>query len=185
MKYIIAALLLIAAPVMAQPTQYETDVQKLYQVIYWPILQKVTPCLKSKFPDPVKRAACEKQHAAIGLRFSSEEQGRAEALECSRFHAGLLARNAIYKIVDDAATDPWTSWRCLAPTCNSTNQEIVAKSSVRSYVLDNNNNLYDHRMRYFIPPFYATKLGKVNPTFAVTLWNARKGQLGDILSQQK
>lgn len=157
----------------------EDKVNRLFDVIYWPILKKVTPCLKSKFPDAVKRAACEKLHAGLGLRFYKEEQGRAEALECARLHVGLATDS--YKIIDDAATDPWTGWRCLAPACNSTNQEIVAKSSVRSYVLDNNGNLYDHRRRYFIPPFYAAKLGKINPTFAVKLWNARKGQAAAIL----
>lgn len=184
MKSILAALLLIAAPVMAQTTQYEADVKKLYDVIYWPILKAVVTCSRDKYPDATARAKCEGNLANSGIRFVTEAQGKAEAREGARFHAGLLARNGIYKIVDDATTDPWTSWRCLPP-CTSTNQETVAKSSVRSYVLDNNGNIYDHRMRYFIPPFYATKLGKINPRFSVTMWQARKGQLGDILGQQK
>jgi hypothetical protein len=183
MKTILAALLVIAAPVMAQTTQYEQDTQKLFQVIYWPILQAVTPCLKAKYPDPVKLADCETRHKAFGIRFVTEAEGRREARECARLHAGLLARNKIYRIIDDAATDPWTAWRCI--TCTGTNQEDVAKRSVRSYVVDNNGNIYDHRMRYFLAPYYANKLGMVAPRFAATLWSQRKGQLGDILSQHK
>lgn len=185
-KFIFAALLGMAISAPAQTTQFEADAKRLYDVIYWPILNAVVACSRAKYPDPVKRKQCEGNLATSGIRFVTDAQGKAEAREGARFHAGLLARNGIYKIVDDAATDPWTSWRCLAPTCNpGTNQEVIAKSSVRSYVVDADGNVYDHRMRYFIPPFYATKLGKINPRFSVTMWNARKGQLGDILSQQK
>lgn len=183
-KIMIAVLLFASGIVSAQQTQYEKDTQRLYDVIYWPILHAVVACPKSRYPDATKRAGCEANVGGRGIRFVTDAEGKAEARECARFHAGLLARNGIYKIIDDAATDPWTSWRCLPP-CKSTNQETVAKSSVRSYVLDNNGNIYDHRMRYFIPPFYAAKLGKINPRFSMTMWSQRKGQIGDILSQQK
>lgn len=184
LKGLIYGLLAASLTASAQtPTQYEQDVKKLYDVIYRPIIFKVLACPEARFPDPAKRAECEASTKAVGIRFYNKAVARAEAMECARLHAGLLARNAVYKIVDDAATDPWTAWRC--PECTGTNQEDVAKRSVRSYVVDNNGNIYDHRTRYFLPPFYAKKLGLTNPRFSVTMWNARKGQLGDILGEQK
>lgn len=158
----------------------ETKVKQLYGAVYWPILHAVVACPKSRFPDPAKRAACESGLSKSGIRFVTEAQGNAEAMECARLHVGLAAGS--YKIIDDAATDPWTSWRCLAPACNpGINEEVIAKSSVRSHVVDAEGKVYDHRMRYFIPPGYAKRLGKINPRFAVTLWNNRKGQIADVL----
>lgn len=174
MRLIFAFLMLFSLPVMA----LDAVEKRLYEVIYWPIMQAVVPCSSAKIPDPVKRAECEKNVSSWGLRFPTDASGRVEAKECAKLHAGLL--RGTYKIVDDPETDPWTSWRCLPP-CTSTNQETVAKSSVRSYVLDNNGNIYDHRMRYFIPPFYAKKLGHINPRFSLTMWSARKGQAAAIL----
>lgn len=182
-KFIFAALLGLAVSAPAQTTQFEADAKRLYDVIYWPILNAVVACSKTKYPDPAKRAACEGNVSSWGIRFVTDAQGKAEARECAKLHAGLLARNQVYKIIDDAATDPWTSWRCLA--CKSTNQEEVAKRSVRTYVVDADGNVYDHRMRYFIAPFYATKLGKINTRAATAYWQANKSKLGDILSQQK
>lgn len=158
----------------------ETKVKQLYGAMYWPILHAVVACPKSRFPDPAKRAACESGLSKSGIRFVTEAQGKAEAMECARLHVGLS--NGSFKIIDDAATDPWTSWRCLAPKCNpGINEEVIAKSSVRSYVVDAEGKVYDHRMRYFIPPFYAKKLGHINPRFSVTMWNPRKGQAAAIL----
>ncbi len=181
-KGFLYALLAVAMTASAQ-TPYEKDVKRLYDVVYKPITFAVLACPDSRYPDPVKRAECEASTKSVGIRFYSKAVARAEAMECARFHAGLLARNAVYKIVDDAATDPWTAWRC--PACTGTNQEDVAKRSVNSYVLDNNGNIYDHRTRYFIPPFYAKKLGKINPRFSVTMWNNARGQIPDIIAQQK
>lgn len=181
MKFIIALMAMVS--IQANASQFEADTKKLFDVIYWPILEAVVPCTKKKIPDAVKRARCEKTSKDWGIRFVTEKEGKAEALACAKLHAGLLARNKVYRIIDDAATDPWTNWRCV--TCTGTNEEDVAKRSVRTYVVDTEGNIYDHRMRYFLAPFYAKKLGMTNPRFANTLWSQRKGQLGDILSQQK
>ncbi len=175
MRLIFAFLMLFSLPVMA----LDAVEKRLYDVIYWPIMQAVVPCSSAKIPNAAKRAECEKNVASWGLRFPTDASGRVEAKECAKLHAGLL--RGTYKIVDDPETDPWTSWRCLAPACTSNNQEVVAKSSVRSYVVDAEGKVYDHRSRYFIPPGYAKRLGKINPRFAVTLWNNRKGQIADVL----
>lgn len=182
MKGLIALLMVVCFSASAE-TQYEKDVNRLYEVVYKPILLAVLPCPESRYSTPAKRIECEKSSAEMGIRFYNKATARAEAMECARLHAGLLDRNKIYRIVNDAATDPWTVWRCI--TCKSTNQEEVAKRSVRTYVVDNNGNLYDHRMRYFLAPFYAKKLGMVNPRFADAYWGNVKGQLSDIILQHK
>lgn len=184
-KIIFGLLFAFAGLAVAQTTtltQFEIDTNRLYKIIYKPILDKVVVCTASKYPDATARAACETQARSWGYRFASQADGNAEAKECAKLHAGLLEGTREFKIIDDAATDPWTAWRCL--TCTDTNLENVAKRSVRTYVVDKAGTVYDHRMRYFIPPFYATKLGKLNPTFAVTMWNNRKGQIPDILARQ-
>lgn len=173
MRFIFAFLMLFSLPAIA----LDAVEKRLYDVIYWPIMQAVVPCSSAKIPDPTKRAECEKNVSSWGLRFPTDASGRVEAKECAKLHAGLL--RGTYKIVDDPVMDPWTDWRCLA--CKSTNQEEVAKRSVRTYVVDADGNVYDHRSRYFIPPGYAKRLGKINPRFAVTLWNNRKGQIADVL----
>jgi hypothetical protein len=184
LKGLIATLLALSLAASAQTTQYEQDVKRLFDVVYKPITFAVLACPDSRYPDPAKRAQCEEGAQKSGIRFYNKAVARAEAMECARLHAGLLARNSIYKIVDDAATDPWTAWRCLE--CKpSNNEEVNAKRSVRTYVVDNNGNVYDHRMRYFIPPFYAKQLGKINPRFAVTMWGNVRGQIPDIIAQQK
>ncbi len=91
MRLIFAFLMLFSVPVMAQTTQYEADVKRLYDVIYWPILHSAVACPKSRYPDATQRANCEQNVAGRGLRFVTDARGKAEARECARFHAGLLA----------------------------------------------------------------------------------------------
>lgn len=150
MRLTFAFLMLFSLPAMA----LDAVEKRLYDVIYWPIMQAVVPCSSAKIPDAAKRAECEKNVSSWGLRFPTDASGRVEAKECAKLHAGLL--RGTYKIVDDSATDPWSEWRCIA--CTGTNQEDVAKRSVRTYVVGPDGAVYDHRMRYFIPPGYAKKL---------------------------
>lgn len=180
MKRIIALLFVVSMSASAE-TQIEKDSALLFKMFYRDVLMNVTVCKKSQYPDPAKYEACVVRATGLGYRFPSEEIARIEARACATLHAGLLPYNG-WKIVDDAASDPWTEWRCL--TCTDTNQENVAKRSVRSYVLDAGSVVYDHRMRYFIKPNWAKALGKINPTFAVTMWNSRASAINAALKAQ-
>ena len=174
----------ITANAQTPVSQFEKDTQLLYNQFYRPLLMRVVVCLPNKYPTAAAMEACAKEAASQGYRFPSPKEANAEAMESAKLHAGLLKRNG-WKIVDDAATDPWTSWRCLPPTCNmGTNEEIVAKSTVRTYVVDADGKVFDHRMRYFIRPDWAKTLGKINPRFSVTQWNKQAASINAALAAQ-
>ena len=167
---------------MTADAQSDRDVQILFKQYYQPLLASVTFCTPAKNPTPAAMEKCVAMAKDWKHRFPSAKEADAEAMESATLHANLLRKR--WKIVDDAATDPWTSWRCLPPTCNvGTNEETIAKSSVRSYVVDEAGEVYDHRMRYFIRPDWAKALGKINTRNAVTLWNKKAQAINAALKQ--
>lgn len=131
-------------------TPYQKDVRYVFDTIYRPMLARVTGGT-----------------AAQGYRFPTRKEADAEAWECARLHAGLWPRNAVFKIVDSAETDPWKEWR---GNPNSPNANDRKKASVSTFVVrSTTNEVYDHRNRYFIPEPWATQLGFVNARFAANM----------------
>ena len=187
MNKIIFALLCvftITANAQTPVSQIDKDARVLFNQFYKPLVNNVVFCSASKNPTPAAMQKCEKQAKDWGHRFPTAKEADAEAWESARLHAGLMKRNG-WKIVDDAATDPWTAWRCLEPTCHmGTNEETIAKSIVRSYVVDADGKVYDHRTRYFIRPDWAKALGKVNTRFGVDLWNKKSAAINAALAAQ-
>lgn len=181
MKKLLFILTLCSFSAVAQQTQQQKDADTLFKLFYKDVLMKVAVCTRAAYPDSAKYDSCVSKATSNGYRFPSEEAAKKEARACSTLHAGLLPYNG-WKIIDDPATDPWTEWRCLS--CTDTNQEDVAKRSVRTYVVDASGAIYDHRMRYFIKPSWAKQLGKINPTFAVTMWNSRASTVNAALAAQ-
>lgn len=165
-------------------SQFDFDAELVFNKFYKPLLMRVVVCQPDKYRTPEAMESCAASAKSHGYRFPSPKEANAEAWESARLHAGLMKRNG-WKIVDNAETDPWTSWRCLPPSCNmGTNEEVVAKSKVRSYVVDAAGNVYDHRTRYFIRPDWAKALGKINPRFSVTLWNRQSASINAALAAQ-
>lgn len=179
--FLLALVCMFGMATASAETQMEKDSDLLFKMFYKGVLMKVTNCTHAAYPDAEKYDACVAKATSQGYRFPSEEAGKAEARRCAQLHAGLLPYNG-WKIINDPATDPWTEWRCLS--CTDTNQENVAKRSVRTYVVDAAGNVYDHRMRYFIKPNWAKQLGKINPTFAVTMWNNQASAVNAALAAQ-
>lgn len=182
-----AAFILLCAFMTADAqtvTQMDKDTKLLFNQFYKPLLASVTFCTPAKNPTPDSMAKCAEQAKTWGHRFPTPKEADAEAWQCARLHAGLLPYNG-WKIIDDAATDPWTAWRCLEPTCHmGTNEETIAKSTVRSYVVDATGAVYDHRTRYFIRPDWAKALGKINTRNSVTLWNKKSASINAALKAQ-
>lgn len=184
-KVFLALLCVFAVSVNAQTpvSQLDKDTMVLFNQFYKPLLDKVIFCTAAKNPTLTAMEKCVETAKTWGTRFPTVKESDEEALESARLHANLMRGN--WKIVDDAATDPWTSWRCLAPSCNmGTNKEIVAKSTVRSYVVDETGKVYDHRMRYFIRPDWAKALGKVNTMYGEIFWNKKKTAINAKLKAQ-
>jgi len=127
-------------------TQFQKDVKYFFDTIYRPMLAKVTG-----------------GSASLGYRFPTRKEGDAEAWECAKLHAGLLKGRM--KVVD-TAPDPWASWRGKK---NDPNPGIRKQASVKTYVVDQNGAVYDHRTRYFIPEPFATQLGFTNARWAAAL----------------
>ena len=132
-------------------TQFQRDTKNLYNSVYRGILVSVF--------DP-------KAPVSPNSRFPTRKAAEAEAWECARLHAGLLPRNNVFRIVDDAVNDPWKDWRG-KPT--DSNPEIKKRASVSTYVVKNSDDsVYDHRNRYVIKEPWAFRLGFLNPIFT---WN--------------
>ena len=101
--------------------------------------------------------------ASLGYRFPTRKEGDAEAMECARLHAGLL--DGTMKVID-TPPDPWASWRGKKADPNA---GIRKQAAVKTYVVDSNGAVYDHRTRYFIPEPFATQLGFTNARWAANL----------------
>jgi hypothetical protein len=130
-------------------TQYQKDAKYFFDSIYKPMLARVTG-----------------GSAAQGYRFPSPKEANKEAWECAYLHAGLLPRNAVYSVTD-TPPDPWASWRG-SPT--DPNLESRKKNIVKTYVVNiKTNQVYDHRIRYFVPEPWATQLGFTNARFAANM----------------
>jgi len=127
-------------------TQFQKDVKYFFDTIYRPMLAKVTG-----------------GSASLGYRFPTRKEGDAEAMECARLHAGLLRGRM--KVVD-TPPDPWKDWRGKKTDPNA---GVRKQASVKTYVVDENGAVYDHRIRYFIPEPFATQLGFTNVRWAANL----------------
>lgn len=127
-------------------TKKQRDVKYYFETIYRPMLAKVTGGA-----------------ASLGYRFPTRKEGDAEAMECARLHAGLL--DGTMKVID-TPPDPWASWRGKKTDPNA---GIRKQAAVKTYVVDSNGSVYDHRIRYFIPEPFATQLGFTNARWAANL----------------
>lgn len=127
-------------------TKKQRDVKYFFDTIYRPMLAKVTGGA-----------------ASLGYRFPTRKEGDAEAMECARLHAGLL--DGTMKVID-TPPDPWASWRGKKTDPNA---GIRKQAAVKTYVVDSNGSVYDHRIRYFIPEPFATQLGFTNARWAANL----------------
>lgn len=127
-------------------TKKQRDVKYFFDTIYRPMLAKVTGGA-----------------ASLGYRFPTRKEGDAEAMECAKLHSGLL--DGTMKVID-TPPDPWASWRGKKTDPNA---GIRKQAAVKTYVVDSNGTVYDHRIRYFIPEPFATQLGFTNARWAANL----------------
>lgn len=125
---------------------YESDVEKLYANLYWPILQKIVPSPKAP---------------KMNVRFPNASACKKEAMECAKFHAGMLYSQSglnVYKIINDINEDPWQRF-------NGFQVDQTAMRNAAGYFVVNVKTkvVYDHRVRYCIPEPWAFTLGFINP----------------------
>ena len=134
------------ASTMIAITPFQKNVKFFFNTIYRPMLARIVGGIVTP-----------------NTRFPDRKAADAEAWECARLHAGLVMK--LWSI-SNTPPDPWESWR---GNPNTKNPDDRKKARVKTYVVTDKGEVYDHRTRYFIPQPFADKLGFSNPTWAERL----------------
>lgn len=204
MKHILAALLLIAGSLgLATPALADlaTDKKIYKETVIWPILQQIILCrpgVTGGLPANATQAQIDQCWANMqgkGFRFPTLQSIKDESNRSTTMHA-LLARG-VWKIKTAATPAEYPFWdnrcgsrdmvtqipmattfeECAAKVASWSNQESKAMYLSRSYIVDENGQVVDHRNAYTIQPNWAAKLGHTNPRFATTIWNSKLAEL--------
>lgn len=176
--------------------------KKIYKdTVIWPILQQIILCrpgVTGGLPADATQAKIDECWANMqgkGFRFPTLESIKFEADRSTTLHAKIARGTWKIKTAATPAEYPFWDNRCgalkrqdgtpIATTfeecdawvSNWANQETKASFMSRSYIVDENGDIVDHRNAYTIQPGWAKKLGHTNPRFATTIWNNKLATL--------